>query len=289
MLSVKTQSLVAAATLLVMLSDMAGGAITDERKGKKKSEHSTHNLDYCPGPEHPRNNFLTQESTCPSGAAMPAASVLVVPPTCPHNATLIFLHGLGGSGHGWIGNLTRIRPGHVKMILPTAQTMPVTLHSGAKMTSWFDLYSTDLEAKEDEDGIKSAFNLVNSFITEEIRRGIPSSRIVLGGFSQGGALALYTALNIKHKLAGVVALSCYLPLHKQVDQAEVVNKDTPVLQVHGDADQVVQLRWGQLTFQLLESKGLLKNHLFRTYRGLGHDINNEVMDDVKDFLAEILY
>jgi len=286
MVTVKTKLLIAAVTLLVLVSGMARGRITDERKGEKKSEHSTHRLLSCH--EQPRKNFLVQESSCPTNAAMSTAPVVVVvPPTCPHNATLIFLHGLGGNGHGWVGNLTRIRPGHVKIILPTAHTMPVTLHSGAQMSSWFDMYSTDLAGKEDEDGIKSAFNLVNSLITEEIQRGIPSERIVLGGFSQGGGLALYTALNTEHRLAGVVALSCYLPLHKQLDQEEVVNKDTPVLQAHGDADQVVQHKWGQLSFQLLES--LLNKHEFRTYQGLGHDINYEEMDCVKKFLEEILH
>jgi len=286
MVTVKTQPLIAAVTLLVLVSGMARGRISDERKGEKKNEHSTHELLSCH--EQPRKNFLTQESSCQTSAAMSTAPVVaVVPPTCPHNATLIFLHGLGGNGHGWVGNLTRIRPGHVKIILPTAHTMPVTLHSGAQMSSWFDMYSTDLAGKEDEDGIKSAFNLVNSLITEEIQRGIPSERIVLGGFSQGGGLALYTALNTEHRLAGVVALSCYLPLHKQLDQEEVVNKDTPVLQAHGDADQVVQHKWGQLSFQLLES--LLNKHEFRTYQGLGHDINYEEMDCVKKFLEEILH
>jgi len=286
MVTVKTKPLIASVTLLVLVSGMARGRTTDERKGEKKSEHSNHKLLSCL--EQPGKNFLNQESSCPTRAAMSTApAVVIVPPTCPHNATLIFLHGLGGNGHGWVGNLTRIRPGHVKIILPTAHTMPVTLHSGAQMSSWFDMYSTDLAGKEDEDGIKSAFNLVNSLITEEIQRGIPSERIVLGGFSQGGGLALYTALNTEHRLAGVVALSCYLPLHKQLDQEEVVNKDTPVLQAHGDADQVVQHKWGQLSFQLLES--LLNKHEFRTYQGLGHDINYEEMDCVKKFLEEILH
>jgi len=288
MVTVKSKPLIAAVTLLALVSGMARGRITDndERKQEKKSEDSTLKVLSCL--EQPGKNFLKQESSCPTSAVMPTTPVVVVvPPTCPHNATLIFLHGLGGNGHGWVGNLTRIRPGHVKIILPTAHTMPVTLHSGAQMSSWFDMYSTDLAGKEDEDGIKSAFNLVNSLITEEIQRGIPSERIVLGGFSQGGGLALYTALNTEHRLAGVVALSCYLPLHKQLDQEEVVNKDTPVLQAHGDADQVVQHKWGQLSFQLLES--LLNKHEFRTYQGLGHDINYEEMDCVKKFLEEILH
>ena len=233
---------------------------------------------------HELNNFPYKSH--PVQPIMPAGPVVVVPPKGPHNASLIFLHGLGGTGEGWVSNLTSIMPGHVKIILPTAPTMPVTLHLGAQMTSWFDLYSTDIAGKEDEDGIKTAFNLVNTIINEEIKKGIPSDRIVLGGFSQGGALALYTALSTEHRLAGVVALSCFVPLHKQLSQAEIVNKDTPFLQAHGDSDQVVLFRWGQLSSQLLKS--LLTKHTFRKYQGLGHDINYQMMDDVKDFLAEIL-
>jgi len=213
---------------------------------------------------------------------MPPAPV-VIPPKSPHTATLIFLHGLGDTGHGWASNLATITPGHVKIICPTAPTMPVTLNFGSQMPSWFDLYSLDPAGKEDETGIKAAFEQVNSMLAEEVKSGIPSDRIILGGFSQGGAIALYTALNTEHKLGGVVALSCWLPLHKQLGQAVISNKDTPILQAHGDADQVVPHKWGQLTCQLVKS--LLTKHSFRTYQGLGHSSNAQEMDDVKDFLT----
>ena len=157
---------------------------------------------------------------------------------------------------------------------------------GFQMPSWFDLYSLDPSGKEDEAGIKSAFKLVNSMISEEVKSGIPSERIILGGFSQGGAIALYTALNTELRLGGVVALSCWVPLHKQLNQAEIVNKDTPVLQAHGDADQVVPHKWGQLSSQMVKS--VLTKHNFRTYQGLPHSSNAQEMDDVKDFLTEHL-
>lgn len=93
-------------------------------------------------------------------------------------------------------------------------TMPVTLNNGFKMPSWFDLKSLEARGPEDEAGIKKASESIQSMIDAEEREGIPANRIVLGGFSQGGALALYTALTYKKPLAGVIGLSCWLPLHK---------------------------------------------------------------------------
>ena len=124
------------------------------------------------------------------------------------------------------------RPAHVKVICPTANKMPVTLNSGFQMPSWFDLLSLDPAGKEDEAGIKKAAQIVDLIIEEELKTGIASDRIMIGGFSQGGALSLYTALHTKHKLAGVVALSCWFPLHKQIGDATQVNKEIPYMQVN---------------------------------------------------------
>ena len=112
--------------------------------------------------------------------------------------------------------------------------MAVTLNSGVQMPAWFDLKSFNPNGPEDEAGVKAAAAYVNSLIEAEVEAGIPSARIILGGFSQGGALSLYTALTSRHKLAGVVVLSCWMPLHKQLatlDPASVVNRDVPFLQV----------------------------------------------------------
>ena len=127
--------------------------------------------------------------------------------------------------------MTTCRPSHVKVICPTASKMPVTLNSGFQMPSWFDLLSLDPAGREDEAGIKRAHQLVEMLIEEEVKAGIPSDRIMLGGFSQGGALSLYTALNCKQRLAGVAALSCWAPLHKQLGSSSLVNRDIPFLQV----------------------------------------------------------
>jgi len=211
---------------------------------------------------------------------------VVVAPSGKHTATIIFLHGLGDTGHGWASSIADIRPPHVKVICPTANKMPVTLNSGFQMPSWFDLLSLDPAGKEDEAGIKKAAQVVDLIIAEELKTGIPADRIMIGGFSQGGALSLYTALHTNHKLAGVVALSCWFPLHKQIAGSSQTNKDIPFLQAHGDCDPVVPFKWGQLTSQLL--RDILPNHEFKSYKGMMHSSSEEEMRDVKQFIAKCL-
>lgn len=107
------------------------------------------------------------------------------------------------------------------------------------MNSWFDIFSLDAVGPVDEAGIKKARDLIHGFIAEEEKNGIPSNRILLGGFSMGGALALYSAFTYPKPLAGVLAMSCWLPLHNEFLGGFTHNKDIPVLQCHGDIDTIV--------------------------------------------------
>jgi len=211
---------------------------------------------------------------------------VVISPSAKHTATVIFLHGLGDTGHGWASSIAAIRPGHVKVICPTANKMAVTLNSGFQMPSWFDLKSLDPNGPEDEAGIAAAAAMVETLIAAEVTAGVPADRILLGGFSQGGALALHTALHSQHRLAGVAALSCWAPLHRQISSAGPTNREIPFYQAHGDCDPVVPYRWGQMTAQLL--KTLLPNHQFKTYKGLMHSSNEEEMKDLKQFIETAL-
>lgn len=155
------------------------------------------------------------------------------------------------------------------------------------MPAWFDLKSLDPSGPEDEKGIEKSKAVVDKLIEDEIKNGIEPSRIVLGGFSQGGALSLYTMLTNKHKIGGLVALSCWLPLHKKFPGSAVAeNRDVPCLQVHGDCDPVVPYRWGQLTSTTL--KAFMGNHEFKTYKGLAHTSSAAEMQDIKDFLLQLL-
>jgi len=212
---------------------------------------------------------------------------VIVSPSGKHTATLIFLHGLGDTGHGWASSLAEVRQSHVKIVCPTANTIPVTLNSGFQMPAWFDLFSLDPTGQEDESGIEKSKKAITKLIEDEVNNGIDPSRIVLGGFSQGGALSLYTGLTGKYKLAGIVALSCWLPLHKSFPGAlNSNNAEVPIMQAHGDCDPVVPYRWGQQTSTAV--KGFVKNHDFKTYKGLSHSSGAAEMQDVQQFLKSRL-
>ncbi|XP_068189616.1 acyl-protein thioesterase 2 [Antennarius striatus] len=203
-------------------------------------------------------------------------------------AAVIFLHGLGDSGCGWADSLTEIRLPHVKFICPHAPKIPVTLNLKAMMPAWFDLMGLGPDSPEDELGIKKAAENIKAIIEQEGRNGIPPNRIMLGGFSQGGALSLYTALTYQHELAGVVALSCWLPLHQSFPSASSGHTNLPILQCHGEMDTVVPLQFGAMTAEKL--KTIVNPHVltFKTYRNLPHSSCPQEMKDVKEFIKKYL-
>ncbi|XP_024886361.1 acyl-protein thioesterase 2 [Temnothorax curvispinosus] len=213
-------------------------------------------------------------------------SPVVISATAKHTATLIFFHGLGDTGHGWASSMGAVRSPHIKVICPTAPTIPVTFNAGFRMPAWFDLRSLDSSGPEDEEGIRKATEMVHSLIAEEVAAGIPTTRIVLGGFSQGGALAIYSALTFPEPLAGVIALSAWLLLHKKFPAEAIGNRNTPLLQCHGDCDPIVPYKWGQTTATLL--KQFMTQTEFKTYRGMMHTTDQEEMRDIKKFIEKVL-
>ena len=119
-----------------------------------------------------------------------------------------------------------------------------------------------------------------------MKNGTPSERIMIGGFGGGGALSLYTAFHTRHKLAGVIALSSWIPLYKEIGDATKVNKEIPYLQAHGDSDSIVPYELGQLVSYLL--RGFLPNYEFKLYMGLGHKTSEEEILDVIQFIFKCL-
>jgi lysophospholipase-2 len=189
---------------------------------------------------------------------------------------LIFLHGLGDSGHGWASQIAEIVPSYVKVICPTAPVQPVTLNGGYAMTSWFDLLTLSPDGKEDQKGILTASGIVAQMLAdEETKSGIPSKRIAIGGFSQGGGLAVHTGLRYPKPLAGVLALSCWLPLHKEYPAAaSEANKQIAMLQCHGDQDQIVPYPWGCRSSEMI--KAFNPSHQFKSYPGMAHSSCKQV-------------
>ncbi|KAL3278726.1 hypothetical protein HHI36_016256 [Cryptolaemus montrouzieri] len=214
------------------------------------------------------------------------ASPIVVMPSLKHTATLIFFHGLGDTGQGWSSTMAALKPSYCKLICPTAPTSPVTLNGGYEMPSWFDLKTLDASGPEDEDGIKKATQMVHSMIEDEIKAGIPSNRIAIGGFSQGGALAIFSALTLPKQLGAAVCLSGWLPLNKSFPGALKCPPTLPLLQCHGDCDPLVPFKWGQMTASIL--KTLLSAPEFKSYSGLMHSSSDEELQDVKEFISKCL-
>ncbi len=168
-----------------------------------------------------------------------------------HQRTVIWLHGLGANGHDFEEVCPMLGLEHTRFILPHAPQMPVTLNGGMVMPSWYDIRGLDAQAREDFDGLTKARNWIKGIIEQEIAHGIPASNIALVGFSQGGALALYTSLTCDIPLATCCVLSGYLPCPNHFDEAK--KPHGPIFMTHGTLDEVVPMRWAKLSAQKLES------------------------------------
>ncbi|XP_023250652.1 acyl-protein thioesterase 2 [Seriola lalandi dorsalis] len=226
---------------------------------------------------------------CGNNMSVPLlAEAVTVSGTEKETAAVIFLHGLGDSGHGWADTLTAIRLPYVKFICPHAPKIPVTLNMKMTMPAWFDLMGLSPDIPEDESGIKKAAENIKALIEHEAKNGIPPNRIMLGGFSQGGALSLYTALTCQHQLAGVVALSCWLPLHKSFPLASSGNKNLPILQCHGEMDPMIPVPFSVMTSEKLKVIVNPDNVTLKTYPGLLHSSCPQEMAAVKEFIGKHL-
>lgn len=171
-------------------------------------------------------------------------------------STVIWLHGLGADGHDFEAVVPElVRPGEraLRFVLPHAAIRPVTINGGASMRAWYDIVDFDRDATQDESGIRASAAAINALIRRESERGIATQRIVLAGFSQGGAMAIFTGTRATEKLAGIIGLSCYM-LSGSTLAAErsAVNQTTPIFVAHGMRDPVVNIRLGEETRRLLE-------------------------------------
>lgn len=171
----------------------------------------------------------------------------------------------------------------MRVVLPTAEMQPVTLNMGMRMHSWFDISSLDENANDDREGIANAVARVERIITDLENEGISSRRVVVAGFSQGGATALATGMRCVKPLAGVIALSSWLPMRDSYSRREDL---PPVFMGHGTADNVVAFPFGEKSMTLLQSLGA---HVeFKGYPGMGHSSSDAEMMDVRTFVKRVL-
>jgi len=173
-------------------------------------------------------------------------------------ACVIWLHGLGADGHDFepIVPELGLPADTVRFIFPHAPTQPVTLNGGMRMRAWYDLVRIDLDAPQDREGIIATARHIEALIAHEKERGIAAERLILAGFSQGGAMALHAGLRHPQRLAGIVGLSCYLPLADSLpDEASRANASTPLFMAHGTGDPVLPFELGTQSRDTLEEHG----------------------------------
>ena len=220
-----------------------------------------------------------------------------VPPTPPieietapqPTASVIWLHGLGADGRDFVPIVPELRlPSDlaVRFVFPHAPHRPVTINRGYVMRAWYDIAETEFGRQEDEAGIRESEQTVRGLIQREIERGISSERIVLAGFSQGGAVVLHTGLRLPQRLAGILALSTYLPLADTLKaEAHQANADVPIFMAHGTDDPIIPLALGESSADLLTRRGA--NLEWRTYE-MEHSVCLDEIQDIAGWLTRVL-
>lgn len=205
------------------------------------------------------------------------------------DAVIIWLHGLGADGRDFAGlpqELGLPKQHKVRFIFPNAPYASVTINGGMQMRAWYDIYNLANTEREDTLGIKQSQNLINELIQAQITQGIAHDRIILGGFSQGGAMSLYVGLRFPQKLAGIICLSGYLPLSNAFNSKEIAaNLHTPIFMAHGMFDPIVSYNFGQATRHLLLEQKL--DVQWQAYP-MEHTVCLEELTAIGDFVKRCL-
>jgi phospholipase/carboxylesterase len=214
---------------------------------------------------------------------------LIIEPDEPATASVIWLHGLGADGHDFepiVAELGEAATRNVRYVFPHAPRMAVTINGGMEMRAWYDIVDTDLANRADEAGVRASAGIVETLIEEELAKGLASTRIVLAGFSQGGAIALHAGLRYPKPLAGILALSTYLPLQDTLgSEADEANRSIPIFLAHGSQDPVIPLQLSERSRQLLASQGYrMQCHTYP----MPHSVCPEEIRDISIWLEQIL-
>jgi phospholipase/carboxylesterase len=200
--------------------------------------------------------------------------------------SVIWLHGLGADGHDFepiVPELHLPADLPLRFVFPHAPMRPVTINGGMTMRAWYDIVSLDAEGRADAKGVYESTALLEGLIAREIDRGIDAKKIVIAGFSMGGAIAINTALHSKESLAGLMALSTYLPLPSEVG-ASTGGRDLPVFMAHGSFDPMLPMQWGQASAVKLKEAGFAVE--WHDYP-MAHAVCPEEIGDIREWLLKI--
>jgi phospholipase/carboxylesterase len=201
-------------------------------------------------------------------------------------AAIIWMHGLGADARDFEPAVPLLDPGPelpLRFVFPNAPQRPVTINGGMVMPAWYDLLTFDRDAPEDEAGIRASAAAIEKLIAREVERGLAIDRIMLAGFSQGGAMALFTALRQPEPLAGVIALSAYLPLAEAV--ANERRGTLPIFMAHGEVDDVVPINFARNSRRKLAQWGY--DVSWHEY-SMAHTVTVEELADIGAFLKTVL-
>jgi phospholipase/carboxylesterase len=219
--------------------------------------------------------YTTQES----------ADAVVLNPSTPATSAVIWLHGLGADGFDFVPIVDELRlPATVstRFIFPHATPRPVTINNGFVMRAWYDIKGFGPERAEDDAGIRESDGVVRKYIEQQIAQGTAANKIVIAGFSQGGAIALQTGLRYPQRLAGIMALSTYLPLRASLaNEASAANRDIPILMCHGTHDSVLPPTLGESSRDILLNLGYRID--WRSYP-MAHQVCLEEVMDISNWL-----
>jgi phospholipase/carboxylesterase len=204
-------------------------------------------------------------------------------------ASVIWLHGLGASGDDFVPIVRELDLAgmqDIRFVFPHAPAMPVTINNGYVMRAWYDIIGADLSRREDEKGLRASQAMVEQLIAQEKARGIPAERIVLAGFSQGCAMTIQTGLRHSEKLAGLLCLSGYVPLHTTIaEERHPSNQATPIFMAHGRGDQVIPIIRAEQSRDLLRSLGYeVEWHEYM----MPHSVCQEEVDDISAWFRRVL-
>lgn len=217
------------------------------------------------------------------------SEAIVLQPARPATSSVIWLHGLGADGYDFVSIVSQLHLPEalsVRFVFPHAPHRPVTLNNGYVMRAWYDIKALALQAEEDVVGIRESELRVRQLIQAELVAGIEARRIVIAGFSQGGAIALQVALRYPQRLAGVMPLSTYLPLRQSLaTEASVENGDIPILMCHGREDTIVPLQLAERSRDLLLTQGYAVD--FRYY-DMPHSVCADEIGDISAWLQQVL-
>lgn len=217
------------------------------------------------------------------------ADAVTLEPLNPATAAVIWLHGLGADGFDFVPIVPELglpASSSVRFIFPHARERPVTINNGYVMRAWYDIRGLSRSAAEDEVGIRESQARVAELVAAQERAGITAARIAIAGFSQGGAIALQTALRYPNALAGVLALSTYLPLQQTLaNEAAAANRAIPILMCHGVRDTVLPMQLGEVSRQFLNELGYTVD--WRSYP-MEHSVCPAEVADISSWLQRTL-